>query len=253
LNAALPGGILGDVHRGVRHGRDAGALGRGLRAVAWERSAGQAVQLGLAALVLSAVPSPVRSAMPIVLTAVLTCLVGVALVARAARRGDSTQWARASRLIGAELRAAVVARERWPGILASSAIVVVGHAATFLIAARDAGATAPFAELIALTMLVLVAAGLPTNVGGWGPREGVAAWAFAAAGLGGATGVAAATAYGVLAAAASLPGAVVLIAGWLVRRSGWTAAQHDRTARTAALQISHTAAEQPVPVGRNHG
>jgi hypothetical protein len=97
--------------------------------------------------------------MPIVLTAVLTCLVGVALVARTARRGDSTQWARASRLIGAELRAAVVARERWPGILASSAIVVVGHAATFLIAARDAGATAPFAELIALTMLVLVAAG----------------------------------------------------------------------------------------------
>ncbi|MGJ3561879.1 hypothetical protein ACR6C2_41015 [Streptomyces sp. INA 01156] len=25
---------------------------------------------------------------------------------------------------------------------------------------------------------------LPLNVGGWGPREGVAAWAFGAAGLG---------------------------------------------------------------------
>lgn len=29
LNAALPGGVLGDVHRGVRHGQSAGDVGRG--------------------------------------------------------------------------------------------------------------------------------------------------------------------------------------------------------------------------------
>ena len=45
-------------------------------------------------------------------------------------------------------------------------------------------------------MLVLLAMVVPLNVGGWGPREGVAAWAFAAAGWGAAQGVAAATAYG---------------------------------------------------------
>jgi len=50
-------------------------------------------------------------------------------------------------------------------------------------------------------------------VAGWGPREGVAAWAFAAAGLGAAQGVATAVVYGVLVFVASLPGAVVLLLG----------------------------------------
>ena len=45
LNVTLPGGVVGDVHRGISHGRDTRDVGRGLRAVAWERSAGQAVQL----------------------------------------------------------------------------------------------------------------------------------------------------------------------------------------------------------------
>ena len=31
LNTTLPGGVLGDVHRGVRHGRDVGDVGRGVR------------------------------------------------------------------------------------------------------------------------------------------------------------------------------------------------------------------------------
>ena len=33
LNATLPGGVLGDVHRGVRHGRDGGDTGPGVRSV----------------------------------------------------------------------------------------------------------------------------------------------------------------------------------------------------------------------------
>ena len=47
--------------------------------------------------------------------------------------------------------------------------------------------------------VVLVAAALPTNIAGWGPREGAAAWVFALVGLGAATGTSVATAYGVLA------------------------------------------------------
>ena len=58
---------------------------------------------------------------------------------------------------------------------------------------------------------------VPLNVGGWGPREGVAAWAFAAAGLGAASGVAAAAAYGVLGLVATLPGGVVLAADRILR------------------------------------
>jgi hypothetical protein len=63
---------------------------------------------------------------------------------------------------------------------------------------------------------VLLGAALP-NVGGWGPREGVTAWAFAAAGLGASTGVATAVAYGVMVFVASLPGAVVLVVVWASR------------------------------------
>jgi hypothetical protein len=74
--------------------------------------------------------------------------------------------------------------------------------------------TAPVSELLPLALLVLQGAALP-NVGGWGPREGVTAWAFAAAGLGASLGLATAVAYGVLAFVASLPGAVVLVAAEL--------------------------------------
>ena len=55
-------------------------------------------------------------------------------------------------------------------------------------------------------MVVLLATALPTSIGGWGPREGVAAWLFAAAGLGASQGIATATVYGVMVFAAALPG-----------------------------------------------
>jgi hypothetical protein len=92
----------------------------------------------------------------------------------------------------------------------ASALVVAGHAATFLIAAHAAGATAPLSQLLPLALIVLLGAALP-NIGGWGPREGVTAWAFAAAGLGASLGVTTAVAYGVMVFVASLPGAVFLV------------------------------------------
>ena len=56
MNTTLPGGVLGDVHRAVRHVRDAGHTGRGLRAVGWERLAGQVVQVAVALVVLVLLP-----------------------------------------------------------------------------------------------------------------------------------------------------------------------------------------------------
>ncbi|RQX29028.1 hypothetical protein DLJ57_22210 [Micromonospora chalcea] len=53
LNSTLPGGVLGDVHRAVRHGRDAGDVARGVRAVVWERTAGQVVQVVIAVALLA--------------------------------------------------------------------------------------------------------------------------------------------------------------------------------------------------------
>ena len=70
LNSVLFGGVVGDVHRAVTHGRRAGDVGRGLRAVAWERLCGQVVQAVVTVVVLLMVPSPVRSALPYVLAGV---------------------------------------------------------------------------------------------------------------------------------------------------------------------------------------
>ena len=110
------------------------------------------------------------------------------------------------------------ARRAWPAIALASALVVAGQAVTFLIAARAAGTTAPPSRMVPLALLVLMAGVLP-NVGGWGAREGVTAWAFAAAGLGAARGVAAAVVYGVMVFTATLPGAAVLVAAWRDRAS----------------------------------
>ena len=214
LNLTLPGGVVGDVHRAVSHGREVSDVGRALRAVAWERFAGQVVQALLTVVVLLALPSPVRSSMPVVLIAVVAAVLGVALVGRA-RPGDArSAWARARSALAGDIRDVMLARRAWLGIALASAIVISGHVATFLIAARTAGTTAPLSTMVPIALIVMLAAALP-NVGGWGPREGVTAWVFGAAGLHAQRGVAAAVVYGVLVLGASLPGAVVLVVAWL--------------------------------------
>ncbi len=210
LNSTLPGGVVGDVHRAVRTGRDAGDVGRGIRAVVWERVAGQVVQAVIAAVILLTLPSPVRSYLPAAVGVVVLGALVAVLLGRLLRRGPS-RWARAVRTAAADIRHGVLARRAWLGVLLASALVVLGHLATFLVAARTAGATAPLSRLVPLTLLALLAMGLPANVAGFGPREGVAAWAFAAAGLTATQGVSTAVVYGALVLVSSLPGAAVLL------------------------------------------
>ena len=189
INVTVPGGIAGDVHRGISHGRDVSDVGRALQAVVWERFAGQVVQAILTVAVLLALPSPVHSSMPVVAGAVVVVVVGAAFVAH---------------------RRLPLARGAWLGVTLASALVVCGHAATFLIAAQTVGATAPLSQLLPLALIAMLAMVLP-SAGGWGPREGVTAWVFGAAGLGVSQGVATAVAYGVMVFVASLPGAAVLL------------------------------------------
>lgn len=216
LNATLPGGVLGDAHRAVCHGRDAGSVLRGVRAVVWERAAGQAVLAVIALLVLSTFPSPVRPYLPVVAAVAVGGLVAVAVVLRALPGRGPSRLARTLRAARADLRDGLLARGNWPGILLASAVAVAGHLATFLVAARTAGATAPVATLLPLILLALLAMVVPANVAGFGPREGVAAWAFGAAGLTAAQGVTTAIVYGALVFVASLPGIAVLVA-WRFR------------------------------------
>jgi hypothetical protein len=220
LNGVLPGGVLGDVHRGVRQGRDTGDIGRGLRAVAWERSAGQVVQAVVASVVLLTLASPARSAMPLVVVSAVVGTVLVALALRALSRRPSWTPARALRAAAADIRQGLLASSAWPRVGLASVVVVVGHTATFLIAAHAVGVAASPARLLPLALVVLLAAAVPLNVLGWGPREGVAAWVFAAAGLGAGPGVATATAFGLLGLVATLPGALVLAVDRLPRAAG---------------------------------
>jgi uncharacterized membrane protein YbhN (UPF0104 family) len=203
LNTALPGGVLGDVNRGMRQGRELADVGRGVRAVVWERGIGQVVQALVTTVILLAAAPALRSAGPIiVLAAGAVGLAGWGLI-----RLTRPRW-----LPGLRQEArSVLARRRLPVLAATSLVVVAAHVTTFIVAARTAGADASVARLVPLALLILLAMAVPLNLGGWGPREGVAAWAFAAAGLGAAQGVAAATVYGVLVVAASLPGAAVMI------------------------------------------
>jgi uncharacterized membrane protein YbhN (UPF0104 family) len=216
LNVTLPGGIVGDVHRGVSHGRDVRDVSRALRAVAWERAAGQVVQLVLTAVVLLALPSPVRSSMPVVAIAVAVAVFGVALLARARPDRGRSAWARFRSAAARDIRDALLARRAWLGIALASSLVVGGHAITFLIAARTAGITAPPAQMLPIGLLVMMAMVLP-SAAGWGPREGVAAWAFGAAGLGAQQGVTTAVVYGVMVFVSCLPGAAVLVVAWFRR------------------------------------
>jgi uncharacterized membrane protein YbhN (UPF0104 family) len=213
LNLTLPGGVVGDVHRGVSHGRDVRDVGRALRAVAWERFAGQVVQVLLTVLVLLALPSPVHSSMPLVAIAVVVGVVGLLLVARTRTRGARSAWSRVRAAAAGDIRDALLARTAWPRIALASALVVAGHVVTFLIAAHAAGVTAPASRMVPIAALVLAVGVLP-SIGGWGPREGMTAWVFAAAGMHAGRGVATAVVYGVMVLFASLPGAAILVLAW---------------------------------------
>lgn len=189
VNATLPGGVLGDVHRGVRH-RLGGGVATGLRAVVWERSAGLVVHAATTALVLLLWLAP-TAARPWVLA--LTVLAAGLLVV-GVRSGLREVWL-------------------------LSVVAMAGHVLLFVVAARTAGVELPVSTLVPVAMVVLLASVVPTNVAGWGPREGAAAWLFAGVSTA-AEGVTVSVVYGVMVMVAVLPGVVVVLGGLRWRDGG---------------------------------
>ncbi|MDH2416868.1 lysylphosphatidylglycerol synthase transmembrane domain-containing protein [Nocardioides sp. CER19] len=200
LNATLPAGVLGDVHRAVEHGRRVDSTGRAVRSVFWERTLGLAVQAAVTVAVVVLVPSGLRTAAVVVgLGAVALALVGL-------------RWAR--RDVAAILRRPRVALI----VVATSLGVAACHTAVLLTAMAAAGVDLPAGQALALALAVLLGSTVPTSLAGWGPREGAAAWAFMAVGLPASDGLAVSVAYGVAALVATLPGALVLLVGRLAPR-----------------------------------
>lgn len=219
INAALPGGVLGDVDRAVQHGREEGDVARSVRAVVLERTAGQIVLVAVGVVALLTIPSPVLTQLErhesIVIGAVAALMAGTAALVLARRKAAPYL---------AEVRRALLARRNWPGILLASTAVLAGHLATFVVAARAAGSQATLLHLTPLMLLALLAMSLPVNIGGWGPREAVTAWAFGAAGLSAAQGLTIAVVYGLFAFVAALPGLVVILGRFFTKPAATTAA-----------------------------
>lgn len=241
LNAVLPVGVLGDAERAVRHGRSSGDLSRSVRAVVLERAGGQAVLIVAGAVALLAEPSWALAVLgglapPAVTAAVLLCAAALLVWAvwSARRRAKGGAVAAGLAATVADVRRGLLSRDAWPGVLGLSAAALLGHVALFLVAARTAGVTAPVGRLLPLILLALLVMALPVNAGGWGPREAFAAVAFGAAGLGAEQGLTTAVVYGVLAFAASLPGAAVLLGRRALPQARGRARQERTTARTSA-------------------
>jgi len=238
LNATLPGGLLGDVHRGLTHGRGEYPVGIGLRSVAWERLFGQAVQVALTGAALLLVPSPLRppGTMGSAIGASLAAVVLLAAVLRGRGRqrrrppagrlssvlagrpahAPAGRPARAPlrviRILTADRRAIASSPRALPRIVLASVGAVGGHVTLFVFCARSVDPALPITAIIPLALLVLTIGALPLSLVGWGPREGAAAWAFGMAGLGAGHGISVSVAYGVLGLVGVLPGALVLLA-----------------------------------------
>jgi hypothetical protein len=151
--------------------------------------------------------------MPLVAIAITLAALATAIIAISRPGAGRSVWARFRRAVAGDIRGALFARRAWLGIGLVSALVVAGHAFTFVLAARTAGTSAPIAQLAPIALLVMGAMALP-SIAGWGPREGITAWAFGAAGLGAQRGVATAVVYGIMVLVACLPGAAVLLVAW---------------------------------------
>ena len=207
LNTVLPGGVVGDVQRALTQGRNAGNVAQAARAVAIERTVGQLVQIALAVIVLACFglefEGYLLSALGIGLTVLALAVLGMTAAGVRARNALGRELA--------ELSAGVGSPRTFVRVVVASIVVVACHVVTFGVAVGAVGASVPPLRVAALALVVLLAGSIPLSVGGWGPREGIAGWTFAVAGLGASTGVAASALFGVVAMIAVAPGLVLAV------------------------------------------
>jgi uncharacterized protein (TIRG00374 family) len=221
INQVLPGGVLGDVNRALRHGAKAGKRQKAAHAVAIERLSGQlvlalVVSLGMVVLWQANVFAP----------SLAHFSVGIGwlpIVFLLAVAGSVLLFWRYSARFKAYLEALQEdvhqALFSWPALplqLGSSLLVMASYLSVFLllaVAADYVASAAAAAVLLALCTVLLLSMVVPLTVAGWGIREGAAALLWPLAGLPAEQGVALSVGYGVLVFIGSCPGALVLFKG----------------------------------------
>ena len=203
LNAVLPAGVLGDVDRAVRHGRQTATSAAACGPWCWSASPGRrpSSSLGLAVL-LGAGPTPAhgrgrRRCGPAAwaLAELLAALVAVAAL--------GLGWSAGRRRRGCARVADGAAHRRSPTPAAACSPAAPGPALAAALRGRAGRlpravrgrrprrrlAPPRCASCSRCSCSALLAMALPLNIGGWGPREGVTAVAFGTAGLGAAQGL----------------------------------------------------------------
>lgn len=227
LNQVLPGGVMGDAARALRHARRhrfAGAQAPppeprdSSPLVAWhaviiERASGQCALLLVVLATLPLAPAlrsagaellgALGSGSPVSRGLVLALLLVLALAATRRARGPLIRLRQA-------VRDGLLARAVFVRQLLASLAVVASYVGVYLCCMRMIGIDAPLASAAPLVPWVLLAMAIPLSVAGWGIREGAAALLWQAGGLDPAQGVAISISYGLVVLLSSLPGALVL-------------------------------------------
>ncbi len=247
LNQVLPGAVVGDVDRARRHGVDVGLL-PAARAVALERAVGQAVLLVAVVVALTTRPELRQVGRGVdgrttLVGCALLVVAGIAVVLLwqpwRGRVAPRTEWPAAASsgpgpggAAGAADGEAGGAVDRprpahrpalLPALVAAVALslgVLTCVVTLFVVAARATGPASSTADVVPAVLVVLVLAGIPLTVAGWGVREAGAALCFSAVGLQAGDGVAAAVGYGLLSLVSALPGLVPLLLPRRHRRPG---------------------------------
>ncbi|WP_264753981.1 lysylphosphatidylglycerol synthase transmembrane domain-containing protein [Marinobacter sp. ANT_B65] len=219
-NQVLPGGVLGDVNRALRHGVDSRSRIAAAHAVAIERLSGQVVLVavavsGLAWLVqtgriVGGEPAGADSLSHVYwLLAGLTAVIlpGCFLVCRSEM--VSSYFGR----LRGDLAKALLSWPALPVQLLTSLLVIASYLAVFLVLASgaeyivDLSSVMVIATLCSLLLLSMV---IPLTVSGWGVREGVAVILWPMMGQPSEQGVALSVAYGAMIFISSLPGILFL-------------------------------------------
>lgn len=226
INQVLPGGVLGDVNRALRHGTKTGRRQTAAHAVAIERLSGQLVLalvviLGLTGLLRAqAIKLPLADSSAAIgwlpPGLLLTIIVGLLLL-----RHHSARFKAYLLALRQDVRLALFSWPAWPLQLVSSLLVMASYLAVFLLLAVAAGYVASIAVaavLLVLCTVLLLSMVVPLTVAGWGVREGAAAILWPLAGLPAEQGVALSLGYGALVFVGSCPGALMLLRGRCGRR-----------------------------------
>lgn len=216
INQTLPGGILGDITRAVRHGdrlpqlTAQGRWGAAFRAVVIERLSGQLILPPL--LMFFWLITPTGQALlyqfGFVLTFIMIGLVSVGIgFGWLLRR---RQWLYRLKL---DLKRTLLSMPSGLIQMISSAAVLGCFIVAFILAARALAIETPSTVMLPLIPLVLLAMIVPISVSGWGVREGVAALLWPIVGLPAEQGVAISVTYGAVMFLSSLPGLIPLLYG----------------------------------------